>query len=148
MRVKNNTTCILTLVKATDRARSRKENYNSKDDLKVSVDLGWTTDWLGTLSLTHSRSTTYSDERAWRYYMINWNRRFSHGLLLTASAAHGSGGTRKNNSVNINFSWPLGEKRFRHYYRSYARRRLLGCSVNMPLTSLSELQLPVDEEQC
>ncbi len=145
--VNKNTAGFLTLVEAASHTRSRKHDYYSRDNLEVSVGLGWTTDWLGTLSVNHTRSTTYSDEGTWRYYMINWNRRFSHGLLLTASAAHGSGGTRNNNSVNINFSWPLGEKRFRHYYRAYDRRRLPGTSVSMPLNSQSELQLAVEEEQ-
>lgn len=135
-----------TLEEAGIHKKYNKDPYRNTDNMELSVGLAWSTDLLGTVSLTHSRSTRYHGDGVWRYYNLNWNRRFGQGVLLTTSASRSSGGKRTNNNININFSWPLGENRFRHYYRSYNHRNLLGSDVNIPINNRSEAQLAVEEE--
>lgn len=144
--INKKTSEFVTLGEAQSRNHYQSVRYGNNDNLELSVGLGWTTEWLGTLSVTHNQTTQYNGEGKWRYYMLNWNRRFHKGLQLTASASR-STGKRSNNSVNINFSWPLGEKRFRHYYRAYNQRSLLGSDVSMPVSSSSQLQLTLEEER-
>lgn len=144
--INKKTTEFVTLGEAQSRSYYQEVRYGNNDNLELSLGLGWTTEWLGTFSATHNQTTQYNGESKWRYSMLNWNRRFSRGLQLTASASR-STGRRSNNSMNINFSWPLGEKRFRHYYRAYNQRSLLGSDVNMPVNHRSELQLTIEEER-
>ncbi|WP_146114125.1 fimbria/pilus outer membrane usher protein [Pantoea coffeiphila] len=132
---------------ASFRARQKRKSsgeYNT-DDSELSLGLSWDGAELGAFSFTHSLSTNYPDHEHWRYFILNWTRRFNNGVQISTSASHAKGGNRSNKNININFSWPLGEKRFHHYYRSYNKRNVVGSDVNMPLGSGSDMQLAVEE---
>ena len=128
----------------TRRRYNERQDYSDTDS-ELSVGFSWNSSTLGTFSLTHSLTTSYPDSEHWRYFVLNWNRRFDNGLTLSTSAAQAKGGGRHNKSVNVNFSWPLGEKRFHHYYRSYNQRHVVGSDVSMPVGANSDFQLAVEE---
>lgn len=143
-----NTPGYASIEEAALRARRRTHdgsNGYGTDNSELSLGLSWNGGGLGTFSFSHSLSTNYPDNDHWRYYMLTWNRRFDNGLQLSTSASQAKGGGKSNKNFNFNFSWPLGEKRFHHYYRSSGNRNVVGSDVNMPLGSSSDLQLAVEE---
>lgn len=142
-----NTPGYASIEEASLRAR-RKDQQRwgySADNSELSLGASWNNEQLGTFSFTHSLTTSFPDNQRWRYSMLTWNRRFDNGLQLTTSASQAKSRGRNNNSVNINLSWPLGEKRVRHYYRSSNQRDVMGSDINLPLGTSNNLQLAVEE---
>jgi outer membrane usher protein FimD/PapC len=129
--------------------RSRRQDEQSwgysADNSELSLGASWNNEQLGTFSFTHSLTTSYPDNERWRYSMLTWNRRFDNGLQFTTSASQAKSRGRNNKSLNINLSWPLGEKRVRHYYRSSNQRNVMGSDINLALGTSNNLQLAVEE---
>jgi len=143
--VSKNTPGYASIEEASLRARRKDKWSYSADNSELNLGFSWNSETLGTLSFTHSLTTSYPDNDRWRYSMLTWNRRFENGLQLTTSASRAKSRDRSNKSLNINLSWPLGEKRIRHYYRSSNQRNIMGSDINLPLGTSNNLQLAVEE---
>ncbi|MBP2152925.1 fimbria/pilus outer membrane usher protein [Erwinia rhapontici] len=120
-------------------------NHNDQQNNELSVSANWSPQWLGTLSLSYSRSRSYQNDQLWRYAMLSWNRRFTKNLRLSLSASQGSGGKQKNKNISLNVNWSLGETHFRHYYRAYNHRDVLGSEVSASLSDYSDYNLALEQ---
>lgn len=137
-----NSPTFVTLNEAMLGSAEQKNHQNTE----LSLSINWSPQWLGSLSLSHSRTRSYQNARLWRYTMLNWNRRIGQNLRLSLSASTGSGGKQKNKNIMLNVNWSMGEKHFRHYYRSYNHREVVGSEINGHLSDSSDYNLSVEQD--
>ncbi|MBK4725197.1 fimbria/pilus outer membrane usher protein [Pantoea agglomerans] len=126
-------------------AKQRNSQHNDQQNNELSLSANWSPQWLGTLSLSYSRTRSYQNNQLWRYAMLSWNRRFTKNFRLSLSASQGSGGKQKNKNISLNVNWSLGETHFRHYYRAYNHREVVGSEVSAPLSDYSDYNLALEQ---
>ncbi|MFG1173197.1 fimbria/pilus outer membrane usher protein [Erwiniaceae bacterium CAU 1747] len=137
-----NSPAFVTLGEAMQRNRHPEDLQNNE----ISVSASWSPEWLGSLSLSYSRTRSYREDQLWRYVMLTWNRRFTRNLQLSLSASQGSGGKQKNKNIMLNLNWALGDKHFRHYYRAYNHRQVLGSEISAPVSDFSDYDLSLEQD--
>jgi outer membrane usher protein FimD/PapC len=140
--VSKNTPNYLTLSEASSRWRNGvRDLENTQYSLSASLSLPV----LGSVSLSHSESTSFgAGHGTTRYDMLSWSRNIS-SALLSASYARSSGGTG-DKQLSINLTLPLGQQQLSSYYRSSARSSQLGAQTQGALNNNMSYALSTERD--
>ena len=142
--VTKNTPNYLTLSEASSRSRWRNgvvDLENTQYSLSASLSLPV----LGSVSLSHSESTSFGAGRGTtRYNMLSWSRNISRAML-SASYARSSGGSG-DKQLSVNLTLPLGQQQLSSYYRSSARSSQLGAQTQGALNNNMSYALSTERD--
>jgi len=140
--VSKNTPNYLTLSEASSRWRNGvRDLENTQYSLSANLSLPV----LGSVSLSHSESTSFGAGRGTtRYNMLSWSRNISRAML-SASYARSSGGTG-DKQLSINLTLPLGQQQLSSYYRSSAGSSQLGAQTQGALNNNMSYALSTERD--
>ncbi|MEI2680866.1 fimbria/pilus outer membrane usher protein [Erwinia aphidicola] len=142
--VTKNTPNYLTLSEASSRSRWRngvRDLENTQYSLSASLSLPV----LGSVSLSHSESTSFgAGHGTTRYNMLSWSRNISRAML-SVSYARSSGGSG-DKQLSVNLTLPLGQQQLSSYYRSSARSSQLGAQTQGALNNNMSYALSTERD--
>ncbi|WP_336797171.1 fimbria/pilus outer membrane usher protein [Erwinia aphidicola] len=140
--VSKNTPNYLTLSEASSRWRNGvRDLENTQYSLSANLSLPV----LGSVSLSHSESTSFGTGRgATRYNMLSWSRNINRALL-SASYVRSSGGSG-DKQLSVNLTLPLGQQQLSSYYRSSASSSQLGARTQGALNNNMSYALSTERD--
>lgn len=140
--VRKNTPNFITLSEASSRLRN---GVRDQENTQFALTASLTLPMLGSVSLSHSESTSFAAGRgATRYNMLSWSRNIGRAML-SASYARSSGASG-DKQLSFNLMLPLGQQQISSYYRSSARSSQLGAQTQGPLNNNLSYSLSTERD--